>query len=107
MNTPSGNAAPHAWEVWLVCASMKVYRVHGKFSAAHANKKAVAWRELTCGKTTGNLMCGFLKSNLNIYNRIGSLFDMLFEWFNKPAVPKNPGVCHCKFVSITKKLKPV
>jgi hypothetical protein len=61
MNIPSGNAAPHAWEYWLVCASMKVYRVHGKFSAAHANKKAVAWQELTCGKTAGNLMSEIFK----------------------------------------------
>jgi hypothetical protein len=82
---------------------MKVYRVHGKFSAAHANKKAVAWQELTCGKTTGNLMSEFLKWNLDI-NILYYLFDMLFEWFNKPAIPKNPGVCHSKIVSVTKNL---
>jgi hypothetical protein len=64
MNTPSGKAAPHAWEHWLVCASMKFYRVHGKFSAAHANKKAVAWQELTCGKTAGNIMSDFFSKIL-------------------------------------------
>jgi hypothetical protein len=74
MNTPSGNAAPHAWEHWLVCASMKVYRVHGKFSAAHANKKAVAWQELTCGKTAGNLMSEFFFNPVSV---IIKLFQFL------------------------------